>query len=364
MVVIVICSLLALLFSFLETKKLMPNGTKWGFALITIIGMIHYDYGNDYKSYYTIFKLVESQPFDFNYIMEGDIFHDTGWVLLCYLFKHIGGFFMMVAVLNLVQNIIIYRFIEKEVPFSWRPFSLFIYLFTTSFFLMSFTMMRQWFVACIFIGLWPLIKQKKWMLPLAVIYFCSFVHQSAILLLPFAFWGFVPMKNSKLYIVIFASLLVFLWTSATTLNSLLETVVDFTETTSYMERYEDNDRLTVVLGMGMILDLIPLFVASYFLFKADEHFNEEKKLVALSIIGFAITPLLPLAPMIGRLGVYFGIFGIASKPVVYGFVKNKIIRIGLITLYCLIVVYDYVYFFSNPVWAPHYSIFHTIFSVL
>ena len=115
MYIVIFCSLIALLLTYLESTDQAEGGMKWGFVIVTILGMIHYDYGNDYMSYYDIYKQVISYRFDLSGIFAGDCYPEPGWVLLCWFFKPIGGFFMMVAVLNLVQNMLVYRTIKNYV---------------------------------------------------------------------------------------------------------------------------------------------------------------------------------------------------------------------------------------------------------
>ena len=79
---------------------------KYGFMLVTFIAMIHYNYGNDYESYYSAYNQVVSTPFNISAIMQGEVYREPGWALLCYLFEYLGGFFGMVAILNVIQNII------------------------------------------------------------------------------------------------------------------------------------------------------------------------------------------------------------------------------------------------------------------
>lgn len=364
MFVVLITSVIALVLTFLESKGKLNAGMKWGFVLVTILGAIHYDYGNDYMSYYQIFKDCQSIPFDFEAIMDGSVYHEPGWVFLNYAFQYLGGFFSLVAVLNIVQNIIIYRFIIIEVSKEWYPLAVFIYLFTTSYYLMSFTMMRQWFVVCVFLGMWPLIKQKKWWIPLIVLYLCHFVHSSAIVLVPFAFWGFIPIRNGKTYSLLFSGFIIALWISGDWVNTLLGQVMFFTETDFYADKYLGADVKSFSFGLGALIQFLPLIVGIYYLFKANIQFEDKKRLVAMSLLGEAITPLISVLPLVGRMSIYFSAFGIATISITYGFIKNKTVRTGLLGLYILVTSYNYVYFFSNPVWVQKYSTFHTIFGQL
>ena len=339
MFVVIICSLIAILFTFLESRGTFPNGMKLGFVLVTILGVIHYDFGNDYMSYYSVYESIKDVPFDFELIMSGDLYREPGWVFLNYLFKPVGGFFMLVAVLSIIQNVIIYNFIKNEVSVKWYPLAVFVYLYTTSYFLLSFTMLRQWFVACVFLWSWSLIKQRKWIVSLVILYLCSLVHSSAIILLPFAFWGFLPLRKSKVYAVLFVVLIIALWFSGGWVESLLEKTMTITETESYYERY-DVERNTFTFGLGVILQFIPLFVGEFFLYNAENYPKEQKLLVAISLLGFAITPLNQVMPMIGRLGIYFGIFSIASLSITYAYIKKPIIRWGFLGLFLFITGYN------------------------
>lgn len=364
MYIVIATSLIALLLTYYESIGRLRGGMKWGFVIITVICAIHYDYGNDYMSYYNVYKEVESTDFNFSTIMQGYVYRDPGWALLNYLFKPLGGFFVLVAVLNIIQNVIIYRFIKREVAKEWWPISVFIYLFTTSFYLMSFSMMRQWFVVCIFMSMWPYIKKRNWWIPLLVLYLCHFIHGSSIVLIPFAFWGFLPIKNSKLYTLIFAGFVIALWISGTWVNTLIEQTVSLTETESFVERYEQSDTINGSFGIGAFLKFLPLLLGLFYLFNEEGKDLSQKQLVALSIIGFAIAPLNQLLPAIGRMGLFFSFFQVATFPVIYGRIKNVPLRLVFISIYVLLIVYDYLLFFKRGVFADHYRYFHTIFSVL
>lgn len=154
MYIVLFCSLVALLFTHLETKGKMKGGMKLGFILITLLGVIHYDYGNDYMPYYELSNQVTKYSFNLKAILAKEYYRDPGWVILCFLFKPIGGFFMMVAVLNVIQNCIVYRFIRRNVEKKWWVMALFVYLFVTGYYLMAFSMMRQMFVVIMFLGMW------------------------------------------------------------------------------------------------------------------------------------------------------------------------------------------------------------------
>lgn len=361
MYIIIFCSLLALLLTILDSKWQLQGGMKWGFFLLTLLGMIHYDYGNDYMPYYDLFKQFTSLSFNLDAILAREYYHDPGWVILCFLFKPIGGFFVMVAVLNIIQNTIVYRFIRSNLDKKNWPLAVFVYLFVTSFYLMSFSMMRQMLVMTIFLGVWKYIIERKWWIPLIVLYLCSFIHGSALFLLPFAFWGFMPMNRAKYVGISYALLLVVLWLFGNTLNDLFQFAVSVDDKFSeYVDSYDDDDK-GLKLGLGFIINMIPFVLSVILLFsKGDRYSYKEKSLVALAAISFLITPFGQIIQLIGRLGTYFSIFSMASVPLIYENVRNKNCRISLVSLYVLITMYDYYLFFTDGVFSEKFSAFHTI----
>ena len=366
MYIIIIISLVALLFTYLETRGVFRNGMRWGFILITIIAAIHYDYGNDYMPYLQTYNAITNNANSLHDVLTGDYYRDIGWAVMNYYFQYLGGFFMLVAILNIIQNAIVFRFIKKEVPAERRVLAVFIYLFTTTFFLMSFSMMRQMFVVCVFLGMWTYIKEKKWWIPLVVLFVCTFIHGSATILLPFSFAGFLPIqKANKIIATIFAAFIVALWVSNTWVEQFLGQVMILTETESFFERYSESDYDKGGFGLGAFIQMLPLVLGEFYLFSKSSKVSRERSLlVVLSLLGFATTPLISFIPLIGRMGIYFSIFQIASIPIIYGNIKNVFIRFTLLSLFILITIYDYVIFFNSPVWQENYSVYSTIFSVL
>lgn len=361
MYIVIFASLLALYFTYLESRNSMKNGMKWGFILVTFLAVIHYDYGNDYMSYYHLYEDVVNQPFNLRSVLDGDYYHEPGWVLLCFVFKYLGGFFALVAVLSIVQAIIIYKFIKSEVSPKNYTTAVFIYLFVTSFYLLGLSMLRQWFVACVFLGLWPLIKKRKWLVPLIVLFLCTFIHSSSRVLLPFAFWGFLPLqKSKKIYAVFLTLFIILLSIFAEWANDLFADAISLTEGDIYIERYGTNN-VDTTIGIGFIIQLIPFFVGLNYFFGYQKHPQDEYLMVALSILGFALLPIMQISPAVGRLGIYFSIFQITTLPTIYGEIRDARLRIGLWSLFVIVTLFNYYIFFTKGVYVEYYHTFKTIF---
>ena len=361
--VVITISIIALMLTIAESARVLKKGMAIGFGLVALLGAIHYDYGNDYMNYLQFYEHFITLPFNIDRILSGEYFKEPGWFLINYAFKYLGGFFMMVAVLNIIQNFLIYKFIKKQVNPNWWPFAVFTYLFTTSYYLLSFSMMRQMLVIVIFLSLWPLISKKKWLITSLILLVCSTIHSSALVLIPFSFWGFLPVKNGKIIGIIYAGFLITLWLCGEVMNSIFMSLSDFKSFENYVTNYGDSG-FTMKLGIGFLIQLIPFVLSVYFFLRRNfDYSDNQKRLVALAAIHAIITPFGQIIPIVSRIGFYFGAYRIGSFPLIYKNISDKIFRNGLIALNVLITLYDYFTFFTLETWIDKYSTFHTIFSV-
>lgn len=364
MFIVVISSIIALILTFLESKRILPNGMKLGFILITFLACIHYDYGNDYMAYYDIYKDIVKINFSLSDIISGETYKEPGWPLLCYFFKPLGGFFTMVAALNVLQNIIVYKVIKSNVEQSWWTLAVFIYLFSTNFYLLNFSMMRQGLVICVFLGVWRYIKEKKVLLALIIILLCSMIHKSALVLLPFSFAGLFNINKGRIAVIIYIALYFLIWFAGDFMNDVLMFFLSFDEFEEYAISY-GNDTSSNTYRLGFILNLIPLILSLIYLLKVTKSNDSHSKLaVAISIVSFIIAPFSDIIPLVGRVGMYFSVYQLIAIPKVYSNVKNNVIRYGLLFIFCFMIMYGYFGFFQSDVYNKPYSTFHTIFSVL
>lgn len=363
MYIVITAGLLAILLSYLESKGSIKNGMRAGFVLLTILAVIHYDYGNDYMGYYALYNSIVRLPFNFKEIMLGSYYHEPGWALICYLFSHIGGFFVMVGVLNVFQNIVFYRFIKNNVSIEWRPMAVFVYVCSTSLYLMNFSMMRQGFAAAVFLSLWPLIKQRKFFPVVVILYLTSLVHSSAQFLIPLAFWNYIPFNKGKWIAGILGIVFLIIWTSSDTISNILDKLMTIEAFEGYVDTYGEASS-GARLGLGFILHTIPFFVALYYLSTNNNAIEDSNALCTMGIIGILLVPFGLIIPMLGRFSTYFSVYSIAAIPICYSGIKREVPKYILIGLFVLITFYDYIIFFNNPTWVDHFRTFHTIFSVI
>ncbi len=368
MYIVIFCSILAILFTYLETLGRFKNGMLWGFIFVTLLQAIHYDYGNDYLGYYATYLNVIQ--FDLNWldIINEAIYREPGWALLNYAFKPFGdyGFFVLVAVISVFEGIVYYKMIRRYVNKEYWAFAVLIYLFSTSFYLMNFSMLRQGFVVTVFLALWPLIERRKVFIPLFIVYLLSFIHSSGIFLLPFVFWGYIPMNRNtgKLWVFIFMVLLLGLYISKDFLNNILSLVISTSEDFSEKADYYGSTKYLGTRGLGFVIGLIPLVISLLYV-SNKLYAKSDKQIVLLSCLGFIIAPFAELIPLITRVGTYFSVFTILTVPIVYGAIENKTLRFFCTFLYLFVFIYAYITFFKSPVWIDKFGgDFKTIFSVI
>lgn len=365
MYIVIITSLLALYLTYLESQGRKKNGMKLGFILLTILASIHYDYGNDYMSYYELSKSLENIPWDFRGIMEGDYYREPGWVIINKLFSYVGGFFTLVTALSIFQGVVFYRFIKNNVDKKWWWMGMYIYAICTSFYVVNFSMLRQGFAVTVFLACYPLIKHRSLigsLIAAGIMYLTSFAHHSALLTIPFCFWSFLPVKNGKLWCSIYVVVFIMMYLSSNFLNAILEPLFTADLAEEYLNTYERSDS-GFTGGIGWVLLMLPFVVSMSYLFNSDD--DQKRSLVMLSAISTMISPIAMIVPLAGRMGIYFSIFSIAAFPIAYSSIPNKQMRQALIGLYLLITTFDYYkFFFIDPTWAEHYRVFHTIFEVL
>lgn len=360
MFIVVSCSLIAILLTYLNSIDRLKNGMFIGFCLVTFLAIIHYDYGNDYMSYYSVYW--EISNFDsISQVLNMEVYREHGWSVLNYIFRYFGGFFGLVAVISLFEGIVYYKAIKRYLPKNLWVLGVFLYLIRTSFYLLNFSMLRQGLAISVFLALWPWIEKKKWIPCLIIMYLASTIHSSALILIPFCFWGFLPVKNTRIIAYLLLALLIALSFSSSLLIAVSDTVLEASESFEQYTLTYGKGGTGFQFGVGVLIYMIPTIVTWYYLaYRAQT--EECKRMAALSMVGTLITPFTSILPMVGRMGFYFTVYSIFVLPLAYMSIKNKALRVSLLSLYCLIVTYDYYVFFTSDVFSERYQTFHTIFS--
>lgn len=359
MFVIVSVSIIALFLAFLESNRNLKHGLLLGFLLITIVGAIRYNYGTDYIGYSEDFKNAGSyQISDFFYFK--DAIKDFGWSILMKIFQPLG-FFSFVAFITFLSNYIFYRFIKENVEREDYWLAMFLYLFTFDMYVLQFSMLRQGLVIALFVWSYHFIKKKKYILPIILTLLSISFHKSSIIIVPFLFLGMVPLKNGRLISITLLALFLVFFISRNFINDLLNSVIQLDLLSTYQSDYMQEGGTGI--GVRAILSYIPFLVSIYY-FWDKKTVNGPRYLVLLSMIGTLIAPFTTIVHMISRVGYYFDIFTIASVPIAYKHINNKIIRLFLLLILIIITIYVYFDRFTNSIYTNSISQFHTIYNAL
>lgn len=362
--VVVICSFLAIFLTFLDSKGVLKKGMLCGFVLVTLLGCIHYNYGNDYNQYMDFFQFVSERSLTMDDLVANSFFWEPGWVILNHIFSGLG-FFALVAFINILINIIYYRIIVKCVDKKWWPLAISIYLLSSSLYVLNFSMMRQGVAVALFLACWPCIRSGKFLKSLLLIIISALFHKSALLLLPFAFIGKFKIRDGKPIAILMGVILLSLYISTSLAPNLFQAVSSWASVFAKdtLDYYEKNEILERTYGLGFLLNLIPFLIGLYLLCKKNLP-SETICLIIICMMSYIVAPFGSIMSMLIRYSYYFIAYQVIAIPRMYSMISNKAIKEAVVAIFCLMLLYSYFGFFSNPTYYKDYAEFHTIFEVL
>ena len=225
-------------------------------------------------------------------------------------------------------------------------------------------MMRQGLVVCVFLGIWQWIEQRRWLRAIVVIFLCITIHKSALILLPFAFWRLLPMRNGTVWILIYIIIFAALWLSSNLMGDMLSMLSAVEEFDNYAETYGKSGEV-MTFRLGYLITLIPFILGLMYMYTEESDKDSSRKsLVALGCVYFLITPFASIIFLITRVSYYFFAYQIITMPIIYKSVRNVLLRSVFLMLYIFLMLNAYWGFFKDSVWIDSYSTFKTIFSLL
>lgn len=344
----------------------LKHGLEYAFFFIIVFSAFRYNYGNDYPAYQSAFREIAKIP-DLSSLLklfdspfgkyEGS---EMGWVLLNWFFKPIG-FKGMIIFTSILTNVIYYKFIKTYVPQKWYWLALFTYIFNTSLFFVPLSMMRQSLGMALFVFAFKYISDRKVVISLLLILLAVCVHKSALVLLPFTLLGFLSNLNGKYISIGFVSLFLLVLMNNDVASEVVNTALALEAFDSY-DNYFDIMEEGKAFGLGFVASLLTYFVPVLFYLADSTHNSNSNRLLALlAAVPFVIAPFTLVLGFLGRIGYYFSIFSIVAVPILYQWVRNNMLRYGLIALYIAYTLYSYQEFFAMSTWKS-FTHYQTIFS--
>lgn len=372
MIVVFICSILSVLIAYFSScnGKISEQLFKLSFFPITLLQMIHYNYGNDYMGYlgdHLTYYHKSFKEFLYLHSIESGSFKDMGWAVISHFFPGKAGFFILVALLSLVQNIIYYRLMKEYVEPGLRWKALMIYLSGTSYYLLNFSALRQGFTVAIAVYAIMLSCKNKIQYAIVLVLLAATIHGSAIVILPFLFLNKLKIRNGRFFgtIIVWTTLILFI--SQSVVSRFYTVIMKYVP---ILERRYRNYATGMAatdssVGIGFLLNLVMYLVILYFIFRKFTEFQKEHRIfMLLAVISLMVVPFqLNISGLISRIGTYFAVFEIVVVPTLYAKIKDKYIRLGVQIIYVFMMLYAYYGFFFLTEWsAKSYRTFHTILS--
>ncbi len=372
-VVVILVSMLAVMLTYLSSysKRYQRPVFALAFFLVTILQVIHYDYGTDYMGYLADHMLYNKSWKRLLYLRRigHGAFKDMGWVLIQRFFPGEYGFFLFVGIISIIQNYIYYVLIKNYVGRKDRWKAMAIYLFMTSCYVLNFSAIRQGFAVALCVGAILLASKNKLWLAIVITLVAASIHVSAIVFLPFLFLSKLKLNHGRLYAVFFSFVAAALYLSTTLLGGIYARVMGFFPLLSrnYGHYIEIMSATGDSFGFGFLLNSIMYIIIIYFIYKRFEEFTKEQKIFLLLVsVSFWLIPFsTQISGIISRLGTYFTVFEIAAVPLVYSKIRNSLIRKGVGFIYTFMMLFSYYNFFFVSEWSSEsYAAFKTIFSVI
>jgi hypothetical protein len=358
--------IIVVFFGCLASSGKMKHGLEAAFLLIILFSAFRYNYGNDYSAYYERFHNIAKitsfhallnlfdGPFD---KYEGA---EMGWTLLNWFFRPLG-FEVLVICTSIFTSIIYYKFIKTFVPQKWYWLALFTYIFNTSLFFVPLSMMRQSLGMALFVLSFKYIYNKKVIPTVLLILVAALFHKSAILLLPFALFGYLERVSGKILAIFVGFVFIALLFADDLTATLVESALTFESLESYGEYFENPEfEAAGSFGLGFATSLITFFIPFLFLYSDKKQVFSTRLVVLIASLSFLIAPFTQILGFIGRISYYFMIYNIVAYPLIYNWMKNRLLKYGLLALYIAYVLYAYLLFFRDPNWV-YFTHYQTIF---
>lgn len=361
--VLIFISLLVIFLSYLESKGVLKNGMLIGFIVLTAIMSIRFEYGNDYVSYQMKYLYNNNFIFSIKSLFDGTI-EEPFWFLLNRLFIFFG-FQSLVFFLTMINSIAYYNLIHKILPKQMWMLGLFIYFFTSAYFPLQLSMMRQALSMSLVIIAFLYVIEKRIILSSFFLILASGIHTSALLSLPLISLCYFDMtKYKNVLFISFICLFICFYVAKDNISSLMSYLL---HSISAFERYEDKyllgtkyDASEAKSLFGSFLYLFPVATSLIYLRRCDD--EKYLKISVLYIFGSFIYLTDQIVPMVARISWYFSIFSIIALPVAFLNIKTRFIKYGLVLLFIMVTVREYYGFFYALNWKNAFLEFKTIFS--
>lgn len=318
---------------------------------------IRYNYGNDYPSYESMFRVIGSNSVET--VRKYRIGLEYGWI---YINKWMQpfGFQALVFIHTAIQMGTACWFINKYASVKWQWAIFALYVFWPALMLTQLSMMRQTVAMCIVMWGIPFLLKRKYLI------FCLFpllaaqFHTSGYIGFLFIIIFLIRKWDYRWLMLIYVTVFFAFYLTPAWVVALIDQALDNKTLTKYNYYMSEAKTLTQMrTGMGFIYQaLYALFLVFIMKYKSTD-----KRFFILSLVVYYVTT--PLSGSIGnlnRLFLYLLLPGIVSFQPMAERSRHDAMAMALLIGFSFFIIFSYNYFFYDPIYTKYFREYQTIFS--
>ncbi len=266
-------------------------------------------------------------------------FYYVSALIKCLIGNRVTVYLFIVAA---IQCFLIFRVFRKYTAAFVTAF--FLFIASTDFVSWIFNGMRQFTAVAITVACFPFILKKKYIPAILGILIASLFHQSALLVIPFVFIVQGKAWNKKTVLFIAASVIAVLFVDRFT--NILDTLLAETQYKNVVSDWQEwNDDGTnalrvLVYSIPAIMSLVGIRYVRH----ADDPIINICVNMSIVSMGFYIVSMFTSGILIGRLPIYFSLYGYMILPwlIKHMFTDKsaKLVQMGMVGAYLVFYYYQ------------------------
>lgn len=335
-----------------NTKTRLNKKTALQICMIILffLSALRYSVGSDYDRYEELFDFVNKG----NYKTFGTQYLYT---FLNILFPN---YYMLVAFIAAAFIIASYKLMVTYLDEDYWGVSMIIYLINPYIFLMSLSAFRQTLAIVVFIGAVQFAYRRQIVPYVILIVMAMLFHTTAIVLLPVYFMA-NDKKVSKLFVVFFIGIMLFLLIDNSIFSFIMESTLDFFDNPNYDVFYNrKGESLSNSIRATILTSIMFTYVA------LNLHKLEGRAVMCgkFTLFALAFGILASKVALLTRIQFYFDVFSIitipsiikANREMVHTVKIEKLFNVYILPILVFVIyALRYYSFFTNPLWESFTS---------
>lgn len=324
----------------------------WTFLPLFVFGAIRVDFGNDYKTYESLFELYHSEGlFYFDY----DAHSEIGYQLLNRIFP---SFRLLLIFSSFLLSFSLAVFSYHNIPkqYLWLAVIL-LFLNPEKNIYGTLVAMRSGLCVSCFLLCFVLVQRRQWIPFFIITFVLSFIHTSVLLFLPIAYLVSVnkPFSTKEMWFWIGGSAVI-LFASMSQLFNIISSLIS----NDMFERYEEVlSESSLHRGFLQVVTclIFMIFFVVYLQKRSRGITQKENSVIRMGLL-FAVSLLLGSLSM--RASYFYDVFFIAAVIKIYSDKKaSETLRYGLLFLAIVSSYYSMFRVWMGSPWWDH-AVYHSL----